>query len=119
MPKQSCFNETGARRPRIHAGRVGADYACGEAARGALVALIDDREVSCEGRRRGYYGRTLGVCWAGDSEINRRLVADGWAVIDPRYPSAYHDEQDAAEAAERGLWAGAFELPWEWRRARR
>ena len=99
--------------------RAGADYACGETARDALIELIDGRDVRCEGRGRGYYGRLLGVCFPGSIDLNRLLVAAGWAVIDPRYPSDYHAEQDEAERAGRGLWAGVFDPPWEWRRARR
>ena len=97
---QVCRNENGA------------DYACGKLARQALVQLIAARPVSCEGRQQDRYGRLLGDCSAGDVDLNRALVLAGWAV-------AYGDfaaEEAAARAARRGIWAGSFERPQDWRR---
>ncbi len=104
---------------RQHCERHGAEYACGEAARDALVDMIASHDVRCEGRGRGYYGRLLGVCWVGSVNLNQRLVATGWAVIDPRYPSDYHAEQHDAEQTGVGVWAGTFDPPWKWRRSKR
>ena len=90
----------------------GADYACGKLARQALVQLIAARPVSCEGRQQDRYGRLLGDCSVGDVDLNRALVLAGWAV-------AYGDfaaEEAAARAARRGIWAGSFERPQDWRR---
>lgn len=90
----------------------GADYACGRLAREALVTLIAAGPVSCQGHEHDRYGRLLGDCTAGTVQLNRRLVVDGWAV-------AYGDfdaEERAARMAGRGIWAGDFERPQDWRR---
>ena len=92
---------------------------CGEIARDHLIVLIHSQPVRCDTRGRGYYGRHLGVCYEGPSDLNARMVDDGWAVIDPRYPSSYQAQQDGARAARRGVWATEFELPWVWRRMQR
>jgi endonuclease YncB( thermonuclease family) len=42
------------------------------------------------------------------------MVQQGWALAF-RSTKRYRAQQDEAEAAKRGLWAGTFELPWEWR----
>jgi endonuclease YncB( thermonuclease family) len=92
--------------------RNGGDYACGKLARQALVTLIAKQPVSCEGSRLDRYGRLLGDCKAGGVDLNRRLVSDGWAV-------AYGDferEEAAARIDRRGIWAGSFERPQDWRR---
>jgi len=36
-----------------------------------------------------------------------------------RYSLDYVDEEADAQAARRGLWAGEFVKPWEWRREKR
>ncbi|AZO08055.1 MULTISPECIES: thermonuclease family protein [unclassified Mesorhizobium] len=89
----------------------GADYLCGMLARQALVRLIADRPVSCSGWQRDRYGRLLGDCKAGETDLNRAQVQAGWAV-------AYGDfeaEQAVARAAKVGIWAGTFEAPQDWR----
>lgn len=91
--------------------RAGAAYACGRQSRRELETLIAGRPVTCEGWERDRYDRLLAVCRAGDIDLNRRLVEDGWAV-------AYGDYADAELAARRagkGLWAGEFERPRAWR----
>jgi len=93
--------------------RNGADYACGKMARQALAASIGNRPVTCDGWQKDRYGRLLGDCKAGGIDLNRAQVEAGWAV-------AYGDfeaEEARARAAGRGIWAGGFQQPQEWRRA--
>lgn len=92
--------------------RNGADYACGREARNALVRLVVGNAVGCTGWRRDRYGRLLADCKAGGRDLNRAQVEAGWAV-------AYGDfqtEEAAARAGRRGIWAGSFDQPQEWRR---
>jgi endonuclease YncB( thermonuclease family) len=93
--------------------RDGADYACGRTARQALVGLIGGRAVSCMGWQRDRYGRLLGDCRAGDVDLNRALVAAGWAVAYGNYET----EEQKARSARVGVWAGSFDQPQDWRRA--
>lgn len=92
--------------------RTGGDYACGREAQQALARLIAGRAVSCRSARRDRYGRLLARCTAGGVEVNRAMVEAGWAVA----YGDYDREEGAARRAGRGLWAGAFERPQEWRR---
>jgi endonuclease YncB( thermonuclease family) len=89
----------------------GATYACGRAAREALVKLAGGGAIDCTGWERDRYDRLLAVCKAGGVDLNRRQVEDGWAV-------AYGDYADAEQSAHDrhvGLWVGSFERPREWR----
>lgn len=52
------------------------------------------------------------MCVAGGVELNRAMVEAGWAVSYGGYRAA----EDVARREGRGLWAGAFERPQEWRR---
>ena len=90
---------------------AGRNYPCGRRAKDALEQLVAGRKVSCRGWERDRYGRLLAICTAGTVELNRRLVADGWAVAYGDYDA----EERAARRDRRGIWAGAFERPDEWR----
>lgn len=91
--------------------RGGSDYPCGRQAANALKQLTEGRQVSCQGWERDRYGRLLATCTAGGIELNRRLVADGWAVA----YGGYGAEEAQARAARLGIWAGEFDRPSEWR----
>ncbi|MBB6013134.1 endonuclease YncB(thermonuclease family) [Aquamicrobium lusatiense] len=91
--------------------RGGHDYACGRQSREALLRMTDRRTVACTGWRNDQYGRLLGDCSADGVDLNREMVAQGWAV-------AYGDferEEAKARSAKLGLWAGEFEKPRQWR----
>lgn len=91
----------------------GRDHACGQEARAHLARLAATGAVSCETFGRDRYDRVLARCMAGAIELNRAMVEAGWAV-------AYGDYDDAeaeARRAGRGLWAGSFERPQDWRRS--
>ncbi|MBX3581036.1 MAG: thermonuclease family protein [Rhizobiaceae bacterium] len=89
----------------------GKEYACGRRSRDALVALVGLRRVNCSGREHDKFGRLLAVCHVGDIDLNRRQVEAGWAVS----YGDYHAQEDAARIAARGMWAGSFDSPREWR----
>jgi len=43
------------------------------------------------------------------------LVAQGLALAYRHYSVDYVAAEDEARAAGRGMWAGTFEPPWDWR----
>lgn len=96
---QTCENSVG-------------EYACGREARTALNQLVAGRRVTCTSSGSDRYGRMLALCRVGDTDLNRTMVEQGWAVA---YGDYERTEADARRA-RRGLWAGAFDQPQEWRR---
>lgn len=90
-------------------------FDCGAAAAEALSRLVNGRSVVCRVQGRDRFGRGLGTCTAGGAELNAGMVSAGWAL-------AYGDEplmtlrELEARVAGRGLWAGGFTRPEEWRR---
>ena len=93
----------------------GRDYRCGLSATRALSDRIAGRAVSCEARDIDRYDRVVAVCRAAGEDVNRRLVSEGWAVAYRRYSRDYVGAEEAARVAQRGLWAGTFTAPEEWR----
>ncbi len=95
------------------------DYSCGELATQWLVEKIKDKEVRCEKKGRDRYGRLLAVCFAGEENLNRGLVEAGLALAYRRYSQEFSAVEDAARQEARGVWAGTFVPPWQWRQGTR
>jgi len=97
---------------------AGADYRCGQKAALLLSDFIDQRTVTCDWSRRDRYGRILGRCTVAGRDVGLWLVQRGWAVpYRDCKCEVYRDLAARAQAAKLGLWAGVFQLPWEWRKA--
>jgi endonuclease YncB( thermonuclease family) len=95
--------------------RDGKPYDCGKQATKTLADLIAGQPVQCEIVGRDDFGRALGICSAGSTELNSTLVSHGWALAFVKYSSRYVADQNAAESSKVGLWAGSFIKPWDWR----
>ncbi|MBU2582529.1 MAG: thermonuclease family protein [Alphaproteobacteria bacterium] len=94
--------------------RQGREWACGEEARRVLQRLIGRNSVLCKGLEIDKHQRLLAVCEAAGVDLNREMVAHGFAVAYGRF----HDEEKVAKASGKGLWSGEFTRPREWRRER-
>jgi endonuclease YncB( thermonuclease family) len=93
----------------------GAEYACGKQAANALRSLVGAREVSCSSIETDRYGRAVAVCRIGKLEINGEMVRLGWAVAYSRHSFSYVRLEAEARRAKRGIWAGSFETPEDYR----
>lgn len=94
----------------------GQTWPCGKAAAQELRRHIGGSELTCEPSGFDRYNRTLAICSAPDgSDVNAWIVRRGWALA---FGDGwkYQSEQHEAEVAKRGIWAGTFLPPWEWRR---
>lgn len=81
----------------------GTSFDCGMAAAAALADLVRGRHVECHLAGRDSTGYPQAQCQAGETELNRRLVAEGWAHAKTEMPAFTHEETEARTAA-RGLW---------------
>ena len=94
---------------------AGMPHPCGREAREHLLHLIAGRPVLCASTETDRYGRRLGRCRAGDTDLSAAMVASGWAVA----YGGYDREAAEARAHGRGLWSGDFVWPEEFRRRAR
>lgn len=116
----------------------GVAWRCGKAATEALDRLAGGRTVSCRQDPRDAedrYGRALAMCFVlrpggSEEDVQLALLRAGLAVAYRRYldyregearphKAAFIAAELEARRARRGLWAGRFTLPEEWRAARR
>ena len=104
---QLCVRPTGER------------WRCGQQASFALADRIGRATVSCQPRDRDRYGRTVAVCFKGNEDLNRWMVATGWAVAFRRYSADYVADEDDARLNRINIWSGDFDMPWDWRAQRR
>jgi endonuclease YncB( thermonuclease family) len=96
----------------------GRRYACGEDARRALIEAIGGRSVSCTPTGVSY-DRQVALCTAGGRDLGELMVRSGHALeLRQHSRGRYASAEREARQARRGLWAGSFEQPAEWRRAR-
>lgn len=103
---QTCADETGSK------------YRCGAASAKFLDELLaSSRPARCEFIEWDQYGRFVGNCYLADGRnINAEMVREGHAVDWPRYSNGvYSAEQGVARREGKGLWRGAFEMPWDFR----
>jgi endonuclease YncB( thermonuclease family) len=96
--------------------RNGSPWRCGDAAASELRRLTVGRDVVCMPRDKDDYGRIVATCRAGNVDLAGAMVSAGFAVAYRRYSDDYVDEESAARGAKRGVWAGEFERPEEFRR---
>lgn len=62
--------------------RKGRDQQCGELARQALAALVENQTVACQGDCRSPDGPIVAVCRVGWLDVGKKMVLDGWALAD-------------------------------------
>ena len=94
---------------------AGKRYRCGQKSAFALADMIGRSVVSCEPKGRDRYKRVIAVCFKGETNLNAWMVLQGWAVAFRKYGIDYIREEDEARLARRGIWAGSFDMPWDWR----
>ena len=93
----------------------GQSWPCGERAWREVRNHVAGRRLRCEPKGRDRFGRVLAVCFLDDgSDLNAWIVRQGWAMTFG-YARVYQAEQDEAKSAKRGIWAGSFTPPQEWR----
>ena len=97
--------------------RAGHDWRCGSAAADRLAQLVTGKNVVCASVGTDQHGRLLGRCMVGATDVNRAMVASGYAVAFRRYSSDYVSAEDSAKANKRGIWAGTFQMPSDYRHA--
>ena len=99
--------------------RGGEQWACGAEAADRLSRLVTGKELQCHGVGTDQHGRVLAQCFVGTTDVNRAMVASGYAVAFRRYSHDYVVAEETAKAAKLGLWSGTFEMPAEHRASTR
>lgn len=101
--------------------KLGQPY--GEEAFQALRQKIDRQRVRLDVMDIDRYGRTVSIVWLGNRNINREMVAEGWAwayrqYLDRAHASEYISAEEQARKAQKGIWQqNNPQPPWEFRKS--
>src|SRR3546814_13429755 len=76
--------------------------------------MIGSRAVTCVGEQVDGEGRLLAICYAGDTNLNSRMVRTGWAVARPAEQPDFVSLERLARGERAGLWALKFQDPAAW-----
>ena len=95
-------------------------FLCGSRAADELDAILGrNPNVTCRQTGLDRWRRVVAICRIGQLDIGAEMVRRGWAFDFTRYSRGrYEAQEEAARDAKAGLWAGDFEIPWEWRKIR-
>ena len=93
----------------------GERWTCGVAARDELIKYTDKKTWTCHVERTDRRGRNVAKCEVDGEDIQKWLVASGWALAYVRFSHDYEADEKAAREAKAGMWQGAFIAPWDWR----
>ncbi len=91
-------------------------YLCGMASTHALKKMIGNSAIACHGWQKDIYQRLLATCYllrqkTSGKSLNHKMVRAGWAVS----YNDYYLAENRARKEKRGLWAGKFQQPSDWR----
>jgi endonuclease YncB( thermonuclease family) len=95
----------------------------GEEAYRALQGKLERQHVRLDVMDIDRYGRTVSIVWLGDRNINKEMVAEGWAwaykqYLDRPHASEYIDAEELARGKRLGLWEQSNpQPPWEFRKS--
>jgi endonuclease YncB( thermonuclease family) len=93
----------------------GIKFDCGQLAKAELQQLLTGHTVTCHVQGHDRYQRKLATCYVADTDISWWMIARGYAIsTNLKYDGA----EEKAIAARRGLWAGTFTDPIQFRRQR-
>lgn len=95
--------------------RDGKTWPCGARAKQVMGIWLATGPVTCLRIDTDRYGRWVARCTLGRSDLGRALVLGGGAVAYTRYSQDYASAEAVARAHQRGLWAGTFETPEQFR----
>lgn len=98
---------------------AGREWRCGRRARDELRKILTRGPVQCRTLSKDRFGRIVALCSVGGRDVGEAMVREGWAAAykGRGFSSRYVSAENEARAARRGVWAGSFETPRQWRRA--
>lgn len=92
------------------------EWKCGEDAAAFLQGAIVGKNLYCTVINIDQYERYVAECYTDTrTNINSMMVLEGWAVNYDHYTDLYKADEIVAKEYERGIWAGSFQMPWEFR----
>ena len=103
----------------LHIITLDKDYECGLKTTNLLRKFVKNETLVCKKKSIDRYKRVIAICFKGRRDVNSWLVRNGLAVSYTKYSKKYIINENDAKKEKKGLWAGNFDMPWEWRKKRK
>lgn len=97
----------------------GAKWMCGQKAAIALAKKLSSRTTTCVQKSKDRYGRVVGMCFVEGRDVGEWMVRKGWALAYVKYTKRYAAAEAKAREKRLNIWGSKFDMPWDWRKARR
>lgn len=94
----------------------------GTVAKNYLSSLIYNKEITIDYKNLDRYGRTIGIVFIEQLNVNEKMLEEGMAWHFKKYDknSDWAALEDKAKEAKKGLWLQPNAIaPWEWRSRKR
>lgn len=101
---QLCYNSKGQM------------FRCGALVANNLSSWLGQRTVTCRTTGESNRERLIANCMVGGVDVAGWLASQGYGFIDPRFATNHRARVEQARSRRVNLWAGRFQLPWEYRR---
>ncbi len=100
---------------------AGAEYSCGRKSKEFLQTLLSTGEISCEPMPRAKREtRTVAKCFIDGQDIAEIILRQGMAIEYDYFSKNFYDQfEQEAKNSKRGIWAGTFTNPRDWRKKSR
>ena len=92
------------------------DYPCGQISTDKLKKKINNKLLICKWNNKDKYKRYIAECFKDKTNINAWMVRNGYAVAYRKYSKKFVSQEIFAKKEKLGLWAGNFDMPWNWRK---
>ena len=91
-------------------------YNCGVKSKEFLISLVGNHSVKCNQKDIDRYKRIIAECFVRETNINKELVRNGWALAYRDYSKDYVPDEEFAQENNLGMWKGTFIQPKKWRK---
>ena len=92
----------------------------GSAARKVLSGAVAGKSVNINVKDTDRYGRSVGVVYVGNADVNEFMVSNGYAWAYRRFTEDYVDKETEAKSKKIGLWSQSGSIPpWDYRKQQR
>ena len=91
-------------------------YYCGKETSNKLKVFLKNSKIVCQIKGEDRYKRKIAICFKNSIDINAWLVKEGLAVAYKKYSKRYSYLEKQARDQKKGIWAGQFDMPWDWRK---